>query len=116
MIRITLPNRTLGIAFSHPTSKVELVKKNGKKVFPRSTVCELYDVDPFVTHASPSYGSTLMGTATAHCSIEDNFAKEKGRAMSLARVLKQLAFTHFDKFEVWKQYHSRPGKKVKVLG
>ena len=47
----------------------------------------------------------VISTGTAQCSKRDNFQKEAGRKIALARAIKD--FSQEERTEIWKKYFSR---------
>lgn len=124
MIRVTLPDRILGLSFSHPTVHVdieELMIRHGKNkdymkkltelvtvgadTIPlRVTRCDIFEIDEdkkTIEH---------VAEGVAKCSILDNFCKWEGRKIALSKALTALFPTPHDKLyreEVWMAYHDR---------
>lgn len=60
-----------------------------------------------IKHAS----GEVLWTGAALCSKGDQFSKEKGRKVSLARALRTAKFTRVDRLEFWNTYFGRKGVK-----
>jgi len=107
VIKVKLPNRVLGITFSHPyREKVEL-----PLFYDRSTVCQIFELHD----DGPVEDALLLGTGEARCSYKDNFCKEAGRKIALTRALRTEDGTHYLNNEartiVWETYLDRPRPK-----
>lgn len=121
MIKVTLPDKTIGIAFEHPKTTVVHPSLNPKmsmmarRVIHRRTVCSIYELPENLTILGfatpfPSKGK-LISTATARCHEHDQFAKEAGRKLALARALKLGGFSWAEREQIWKTYLTRPRPK-----
>jgi len=60
-----------------------------------------------VTSAFLSFGDEELWVGNAWCSMEDQFSKEKGRKIALARALAHTPDRVW-RGEVWKEYLRRP--------
>lgn len=110
MIRVELPNRTLGLAFRH-TKKTVIIPGVKSRRIPdrysdRQTICDIYEFrDPKGDIRSDTFQIASFRTA---CIRPDNFEKEVGRKKSLAGALKMLKLSYEDREAIWKTYINRP--------
>lgn len=98
VITVKLNNRTLGVTFQRETAPAD-------GPFPgevRATWCELHRLD------SNGKSEAIVARTRARCARSDNFNKDVGRKVSLARALKQYGLTRLDRTLVWFAYHERP--------
>jgi hypothetical protein len=108
MLVAKLPNRDIGIAFQHQSWPVVMrfeKDESGQplKVVHRRTSCSLFELKDDHSMISLGYGWAL-------CSRNDNFSKETGRKLALARVLKKMTprLGRKEREIVWLTYLARP--------
>ena len=53
-----------------------------------------------------------VGGGCAQCSRSDQYCKETGRKVSLAKALKAIKFTRGERAEFWKAYFNRDAKAI----
>lgn len=101
MLKIVLPSRTLGIAFSHPTQLVQ----DGISllyVHVRTTRCKVFEFAENNLPRTVAEGMTI-------CSLKDNFCKATGRRIALTRALEKMRvmvpyLTKAERAKVWEVY------------
>src|SRR3970282_32818 len=106
MIKVQLPSITLGIGFSHPKGIAPLPGPGEG----RYTHCEIFEI--LKTHNGEKRGGVLfLVEGVASCSLSDNFCKDTGRKIALARALsklrKQLPLPKTERAMIWKAYRTR---------
>ena len=103
MMKIVLADRTIGIEFEHPKVKKPVHVKGGTHpvvMIRRASVCSIYELDP---KAPPKRISHSI------CNVhhDDQFSRETGRKLGLARALKFTNLSKFERTQVWETYHNR---------
>lgn len=120
MLRVTLSNRILGIAFQYEYEKGEVLPSTGDgtqgeivNLYPKRAWCELHrlaaqapDKDGKVTFKSEAIVAR-SGALVSHRE-PGGFKYDKGRKLSLTRALKQYGLTRDDREIVWRAYLDRP--------
>ena len=86
MLRVELPDKTIGIQFRHRFGESIL---NGIKSKSRMTHCGIYDISGLKPEDKP----VKISSGMARCSDKDQFNREVGRKISLTRAL--LEGDHF---------------------
>lgn len=109
MIKVDLPDRTLGIAFKHepkmkiigfvPNRNYAATQGEPIKKEIRTTKCEIYEV--------VGTDARLVGHAKAECSLTDNFNKAVGRKVALTRALEFMKMGKAYRTIVWEAYNTR---------
>lgn len=93
MFTVKINNKEITFTFSH-------------KHFP-----ELVEIRPKVLIKAQTTASLQVGTMTfydwSYCSAFDNFDKDKGRKVALAKVLKLSKLDYIERSAVWGRYHNR---------
>lgn len=133
MIRVKLGERLLGIAFSHPMTRVSvqtLLKKHGRNPLYVRKLAELQVIEEkeFATRGVMPVKDTvpvratlcsvfeinetrktveLLATGRATCSILDNFDKAVGRKIALGEALQGLIMTKGSRAAIWEAYLDR---------
>ena len=105
MIKVELPSRLLGIAFSHPTVQklAPVFKMSGPMMMSRRTThCEVYELS-----ADSSIKPNLVAHAIVNVHYKDNFNRATGRKIALTRALKFMNLTKLERATVWEAYHNR---------
>lgn len=134
MIRVTLPNRLIGVNFAFPARKIApAVEHTLNKILevmtradtsisdteavaivnqaerelsqPGSTICTIWDLK------AGSKEAEKLTSYEESCSPDDNFVKERGRKYSLAGALETMNFTKTERRLIWEAYHERRGCK-----
>lgn len=123
MIRVTVGNRTLGIAFQREFEIVEVEKSRGdgtltrtKQGRPIATYCEIHtlqEVEKHIKGETRKIWDTLAMVARSRAliasrGVRDVFTYEKGRKIALTRALKQYGLSREARSLVWAAYHDRP--------
>jgi hypothetical protein len=62
------------------------------------------------THIRGEFNHIINGLA--ECSVRDQYCKETGRKVSLAKALKAVKFTRDERTEFWKAYFNRDAKAI----
>lgn len=119
MIKAILPDRTLGISFSHPEveiSVLDLEIKHGRNpaymarlnklwnvgeenILVRVTECSIFDLSGELIKP--------LWTVRVTCSILDNFNKSVGRKKSLDKAIRLLDLGKAERRIVWQSYLDR---------
>lgn len=107
MIRVHLPNKTLGIGFIHP-SKAIATDKNLPFFLTRMrfTHCEIFEIVPNAMMRE-GFDVRLLSEGVTMCSPRDNFVKEAGRKIALTRALGKLKLGKKERTLVWEAYMAR---------
>lgn len=94
MFRVKVNGREIAFTFQHKTlpSLAEIRKGVLIKSITTATV-------------DNGRGTTLVGRAM--CSALDNFDKDKGRKIALAKALKESGLDHKERSIIWDRYHAR---------
>lgn len=111
MIRVDLPDRTIGFSFKHPTVHRALEHGDGKgciveTVERRCSVAEIFEIDGVGN-------ATLISKGIVHCWFRDNFDKEIGRKKALAAALHKCMQSKAERRRVWDAYFNR-GQKTTI--
>jgi hypothetical protein len=120
MLRVTLSNRILGIAFQYEYEKGEVLPSTGDgtqgevvNLYPKRAWCELHrlaaqapDKDGKVTYKSEAIVARSGALVSQH--EPGGFKYDKGRKLSLTRALKQYGLKRDDREIVWHAYLDRP--------
>lgn len=115
MIKIELPDRTLGISFIHKKKILPVTEgftlKGPTHWIAHSTKCEILEI--------PERGQSsiliVLAYGIANCDRRDNFSKEVGRKIALTHALfseqkdgkKYSKFTKFERSAIWEAYWNR---------
>jgi hypothetical protein len=94
-MKVNLLGQVYIVKWKHPLFKITLPKTN-ETVEVRGTECSIKDMN-----------SGIYGLGTAVCSKKEQFAKDRGRKISLARAFKsQGVFKKPDRKVFWDEYLS----------
>lgn len=93
MLRITIDGLEYKISFMHSKLVPNSLWPQAKAM----TVCYLSIGEP-----------TVDWISFALCSKKDNFCKETGRKVSLARALQAAGLTYGERKQIWEAYFNRP--------
>jgi hypothetical protein len=58
-----------------------------------------------------NYKDAIIGCGLTCCSISDNFCRETGRKLSLARAMKNASLGKEERTEIWEAYRTMGNKK-----
>ena len=72
--------------------------------FDRHTITSIEDLRDFTTCIMECPGHQTTQTATCH--PRDNFSRDEGRKISLAKAMAALALTKEEKREIWEAYRT----------
>lgn len=109
MIRIPVGERVLGLGFSYPILITHVKDRNGKQrqIPVRGTSCKLFAVEEHDGHLKV----TTLAQGVASCHHKDNFCRETGRKVAIAKALKNAAFTYDQRKLIWEAWLNRPRPK-----
>jgi hypothetical protein len=62
------------------------------------TICSIFNETP---------PKQSISSGSAYCSPKDNFSKEIGRKLTLARAIKKLDLSYEIRAQIWKDYFNR---------
>jgi len=113
MIKVTLPDRTLALIFTHQRKIIPIVKgfrmDGPTHFFEKLTKCEVLQL------LEKPNTSLILATGIAKCDKRDNFCKDTGRKLALTHALWQQngagkrvsQFSKFEREAIWEAYHDR---------
>jgi hypothetical protein len=118
MIRVPLPDRTLGITWAHPMTvrpstwtvaqwqSLTAAQRTADGMRRRrwKTVCTIH----VLTEGKVAKGAVPIAEASCSTNHRDTFDKEVGRKLSLKRALIFTSLSKTDRATVWRTYHARP--------
>jgi len=105
MIVVHTPSDTYEVRFSHPTRKIVLPGAAKLTIENRFSICDIYLVKPSPMFKMSTY--VLAASGKAKCHIADQFNKETGRKLALARALKDSKLGKADRYRFWVAYQRR---------
>jgi hypothetical protein len=104
-------NRTIALAFERQQEK-----PRGKRPGRRTTICDIWET---VQKDGKLVTANLITSATAVCSRQDVFNKEKGRKSAITFALAATGdetFSKEDREVIWTTYFNRPRPKDPKAG
>lgn len=104
-MRVVLNNRVLLVEWQHFNLAQPPAKRKFDQTF-ASTNCLVSDVVDIATSEI-----TPLSKGQAVLARGDNYNKNKGRKVSLARALKFSKLSKLERTEIWKQYFHQRGDK-----
>lgn len=95
-MRVILGSDELRVGFKHEEFPGEWIHHR--------TTCSIWEIsDP----GKPLDQQELIARGEAECCALDNFKKETGRKIALARAIEQLSLPKEERTSIWSQYHQR---------
>lgn len=101
MLRISVRTKEYEIKFRHNSNLYPSTQYRGY------TDCFVNKPDAVIDGQVISYD--IVGSATAWCSIKDNFSRATGRKISLGRALLKAFPDKEDRRYIWEQYFKKLG-------
>ena len=103
MITVILPNRRLGIEFSHRMTLYNPSFPPFEPVKVKGTQCEIYALDINGLKMIPK-----IARGEAMCQENDQFCKAIGRKIALTHALEDyVEFSKYERGKIWEAYWNR---------
>lgn len=94
MFKVKVNGREIAFTFRHEFNSIPVEIKPG--ILIKAT-----------TTASVDNGKGTVIYGVSQCSFSDNFDKDKGRKLALAKALKDSGIDYNERSAIWNRYHNR---------